>query len=86
MPIAFISIATTLARSLASEFITSEEFLKWTVLALNVFESAVDVQSRLEELEKSIATRLEKGEHFQESDFDEVVARIAARDQRWADL
>jgi hypothetical protein len=85
MPI-FIAIATSLARSLAENFITSGEFLKWTKLALNVIDSGVDVEGRLKNLETSIAARLDKGEHFQESDFDVVVSRITKRDQRWADL
>ncbi len=85
MPI-LIPIMTSLARSLAEKFITSDELLKWVKLALNVFDSGVDVQGRLEDLEKAIAERLDKGEHFEESDFDVVVARIAARGQRWADL
>ena len=35
----------------------------------------------------AIAERLDKGEHFQEADFDAVVRRIAARERtRWANL
>ncbi len=87
MPIALLmTITSSLVRSLGEQFIGSTELLKWFNLALNVFDSGVDVEGRLKSLEKDIAKRLDAGEHFVERDFDEVVARIAARDQRWADL
>ncbi len=86
MPILLVSIVTSLARSLGSGFINTGEFTKWINLAINVIDSAVDVDGRLQDLETSIIKRLDKGEHFQESDFDEVVRRITARDERWANL
>ncbi len=85
MPI-LIPIALSLAQSLASQFITSEEFLKWTQLVLNTVRSAVDVDGKLQALEQSLITRLDKGEHFTEADFDAVMSRIEARDARWAEL
>ena len=81
-----LPIVASLAKSLAGQFITDGEFLKWFTLAVNVVDAGVDVEGKLQDLESSIAARLEKGEHFKEADFDAVVARIAARDERWANL
>ena len=87
MPIALLmTITSGLVRSLGEQFIDSGEAKRWFNLALNVFDSGVDVEGRLKSLEEQIAVRLEAGDHFGQKDFDEVVSRITARDQRWADL
>ncbi len=81
-----LPIVTSLVKSLAGQFITDGEFLKWFNLAVNVVDSGVNVEGRLKDLESSIADRLDKGEHFKEADFDAVVQRITSRDERWANL
>lgn len=85
MPVLF-TLLTSLGRAVLDNYVTSDEALKWARLALNVVDSGVDVQGRLEDLEARIIGRLSRGDHFEEGDFDEIVSEIEARDAAWADL
>ena len=81
-----LPLFTILGRSLAEQFISSEEYLGWIKLAFDVFDSGSELETRFKSLETKLATRLDAGKHFTEADFDAVVKEITDRDQAWLDL
>ncbi len=87
MPIALLlPLFTSLGRSLAEQFISSEEYLGWIKVAFDVFDSGSDLEIRFKALETRLAARLEAGENFTEADFDAIVKEITGRDQAWSEL
>ncbi len=81
-----LPLFTSLGRSLAENFIGEEEYLGWIRVIFNVLDSGSDLEIRFKSLETKLATRLEAGENFTETDFDAIVKEITGRDQAWLEL
>ena len=86
MPAIFFTLIASLGRSVAEEFITDGEALKWVRLAMAVIDSGVDLNARFEALSLKLGKRLDAGTHFGAADFDLIVAEVKGRDERWADI
>ena len=80
---ALFSVAGGLAKSLAAQFIGEGEFLKWISAAVDIFNSGVRVNERLNALADRIEIKLAAGEHFTDEDFAAVMKEIEDRDADW---
>ena len=83
---ALVSLGIGLLGALADELISDDEWRRWTQLSLNIVKSGVNTHERLVTLRDRLKVRLDAGEHFQDEDFNAIVAEIEDRDAAWADL